>query len=286
MLSHSNNRVSGLNPKIMAAAAGVGVLEVIQYLSSLGYLRDQWTCYEAARGGHLQVLQWLRNPLVHALQGNVPCPWDKHACEFAAESGRLRVLQWMRLEAQPPCPWDIVDCAGSAAWGGHIEVLEWLFTVGGSNIRHKRICAFAARAGQLETLKWLRLKALCPWDERVCEFAAEYGHLGILQWARSVRLHGNQPCPWNWAACALAAYRGNFDILKWLRDRSIHGDQPCPWNEMACTNAAQKGHLEILQWLRDASIHNPCPWYRRDCLIQAQHRGHRRVVCWIMAQPD
>ena len=48
-----------------------------------------------------------------------------------------------------------------AAWGGHLEVLQW------------------ARANG------------CPWDERTCKRAAEGGHLKLLQWAIS------NGCPYN-----------------------------------------------------------------------------------------
>ncbi len=40
---------------------------------------------EAAREGHLEVLQWARD------QG---CPWDKWTCASATQGGHLEVLQW------------------------------------------------------------------------------------------------------------------------------------------------------------------------------------------------
>lgn len=52
----------------------------------------------AAEGGHLEVLEWLRE------QG---CPWDASACAKAAEGGHLGVLQWARRNG---CPWDTGLC--------------------------------------------------------------------------------------------------------------------------------------------------------------------------------
>lgn len=50
-----------------------------------------------ARGGHLEVLQWLRSE---------ECPYDEGACRAAARSGHLEVLQWLRSDDE--CPWDII----------------------------------------------------------------------------------------------------------------------------------------------------------------------------------
>ena len=78
---------------------------------------DKWACSAAAGGGHLAVLQWLR-------QQQPPCPWDEWACRAAARAGHLAVLQWLRQQ-QPPCPWDEEACH-YAAEGGHLAMLQWL----------------------------------------------------------------------------------------------------------------------------------------------------------------
>ena len=56
----------------------------------------------------------------------------------------------------------------------------------------KDLCKAAAKGGQLETLKWLRLigckwnEARDPWkDAGVCMLAARGGHLEMLKWARA-----------------------------------------------------------------------------------------------------
>ena len=49
-------------------------------------------CAEAAEGGHLEVLKWLR------AEG---CPWDEDACTEAAWYGRLEVLKWLRDNGCP-----------------------------------------------------------------------------------------------------------------------------------------------------------------------------------------
>ncbi|CAN0374835.1 unnamed protein product, partial [Ectocarpus sp. 12 AP-2014] len=73
---------------------------------------DEQLCEEAAKGGHLGVLQWLRDN---------GCPWDEGTCSYAAWGGYLEVLQWTRNNG---CPWDKETCS-KAAWRGHLEALQW-----------------------------------------------------------------------------------------------------------------------------------------------------------------
>ena len=47
-------------------------------------------------------------------------------CANAAEGGHLEVLKWLRAEG---CPWDARVCA-NALEGEHLEVLEWLLAEG------------------------------------------------------------------------------------------------------------------------------------------------------------
>jgi hypothetical protein len=71
------------------------------------------TCNAAARGGHLAVLQWLREH---------DCPWDWGTCVGAARAGQLEVLQWAREHG---CPWNTDVCL-DAAQAGQLEVLQWM----------------------------------------------------------------------------------------------------------------------------------------------------------------
>jgi hypothetical protein len=71
-------------------------------------------CKEAAKCGHLEVLQW-------ALEQIPPCPWDVCTCKLAAACGHLEVLKWARAN---DCPWDDGTCS-YAAGGGHLELLQW-----------------------------------------------------------------------------------------------------------------------------------------------------------------
>ena len=90
-----------------------GYLSTLQHMHSRGRLsRKKYLCEDAARGGHLEVLQWAR------ANG---CPWDEKTCAGAAEGGHLGMLKWARENG---CPWNEETCA-KAAYGGHLEVLQW-----------------------------------------------------------------------------------------------------------------------------------------------------------------
>ena len=136
-------------------------------------------CAEAAKRGHLEMLQWAR------ANG---CPWHEGTCWQAALAGRLEVLQWARANG---CPWNEAACA-HAALGGHLEVLQWARTNGCP--WDDWTCTRAAEGGYLEVLQWARANG-CPWNALTCLYAAKAGHLEVLQWARA------NGCEWDELGC-------------------------------------------------------------------------------------
>jgi len=68
----------------------------------------------------------------------------------------------------------------------------------------------AAWGGHLQTLQWAR-EHHCPWDARTCACAAAGGHLEVLRWARE---HGGE---WDTRTCEYAALGGYLEVLRWAR---------------------------------------------------------------------
>ena len=172
-----SGRIKELRPD---EAAERGCLSTLRSLHRRG--RAELTvnlCTSAAKGGQLEVLEWLREN---------ECPWDKNTCEEAAYSGHLEVLQWARENG---CPWK-EDTCWSAAQGGQLEALQWARENGCP--WDERTCRSAAWGGHLPVLQWARENG-CPWDETTCACAAWCGHLEMLQWARE------NGCPWNEETC-------------------------------------------------------------------------------------
>ena len=50
-------------------------------------IKNEYTCKNAAKNGHLEVLKWAREN---------GCPWDWRTCTYAALNGHLEVLKWAR----------------------------------------------------------------------------------------------------------------------------------------------------------------------------------------------
>ena len=164
--------------RVLYVAAHKGYLEVFEKYWSQGpqekfsKLWDERTCHWAARGGHLELVKWLR------AKG---CPWwGILTSSEAALGGHLEMLQWIRAQ-DPPCPWDSSVCY-KAAIKGHLEVLRWARSKG-CPWDERAPCA-AAAGGHLEVLKWL-IKEGCPYDKRKCrEAAVEGGERArkVLEW--------------------------------------------------------------------------------------------------------
>ena len=139
--------------RLLAEAAKVGNLAVVQLLKERGHRWNEWTCAKAARNGHLKILQWARDCSIH----EQPCPWNEWTCADAALGGHLEVLKWLRSHGDLSCPWD-----------------EWT-------------CTYAAGNGHLEVLKWLRDETLhvstCPWNQVRClHWAQENNRTAIVDW--------------------------------------------------------------------------------------------------------
>ena len=158
-------------------------VELVKWAIEQGCPReeDRVVCALAARGGHLDTLQWLRASGFE---------WDCRTCSFAAEGGHLDVLKWLRANG---CPWDEDTCS-YAALGGHLDVLKWLRANGCP--WDEGTCSYAAIRGPLDVLKWARANG-CPWNEDTCSCAAGGGHLDVLKWARA------NGCEWDVLTCAV-----------------------------------------------------------------------------------
>ena len=133
----------------------------------------------------------------------------KHVCR----QGHLRNLHYKPI-------------FNSASQGGHLEVLQWLRSIGfqmdGAH------CWRAAEGGHREVLKWLRANG-CPWDGNTCMYAPWGGHLDVLQWLRA------NGCPWDESTCAFAAKGGHLEMLQWARANG------CPWDKKTREYAGEIG---------------------------------------------
>ena len=271
---------------IMSVVARNGNLEMIRWLKERECPKDLNTFSEAARGCHVEVLDWLQN-----MYGWPDASWPDafSTCEAIASTGRLNILQWALDHG---CPWD-ARCASTCASEGHMEMFRWIMDLNreffpidmdslcsnaasGGHLQLLQLareydCPWdehtfhcAARSGNFQMIKWARING-CRWDANTCTAAARLGKLEILQWLRE------ENCPWDAKTCAVAAERAHLHVLEWARSREC----PCPWDESTCSAAAKYGHLQILQWAREKG----CPWDKGTCEGAAK-QGYLEILQW------
>lgn len=182
--------ISDWNDTAVYVAAKKGQLQVLQWFYELGrnlpsdnYPRYRYACCDnAAEGGHLEVLKWLRS---------IGCRWNDTTFFWAVKCNHVDVVKYMLDNG-----FDIVDGAGNvaakfgslailqlfhslgyeltnseinyAASGGHLDVIEWALNHGCHFTEHTSRDASAN--GQLTTLRRLFAKG-CPWDESTTKYA-------------------------------------------------------------------------------------------------------------------
>ena len=262
----------------------------------------------AARGGHIEILQWLVKRDIFN---------KNNICTSAAKTGQIHVIEWARSNVLN-CKWNSETC-NAAAKGGHINTIIWLMS-NGCNFYTYGICTMAAKKGHLNILDaW---SEYC--DNGIFRLAILHGHFHILEWGdankyifinhtflivifkEAIRLNNLEIVKWciekgfkdkkSWIShmaahynhfgmlkwlvqengyklnCAISyesACNGNLEMLKWARK---HG---CAWGIAVCTEAAKNGHLQILKWARK----HKCPWNEDICKI-ASKNGHIHVLKW------
>ena len=192
-------------------AAKNGYLDVLKYLiirvnRGEGVSKDNFqriisakhhlVCAGAAQGGHLFILQFLREN---------GFPWSESTLYKAAEYGHLDVLKWAYENG---CDQLNTVLFVYGASGGNIPVLEYLLSI--NTPWDENVCTSTAWDGQLQALQWLRVHG-APWNESICYNAASRGHLHILQWAVA------NGCPWDREKCIkYATGRNHTHILEWI----------------------------------------------------------------------
>ena len=238
---------------------------------------DDWKydlCYKAAEYGQLKLLQWATANRFYVIYNDIRVcqhaigsenydidkwarangfswatfgpPNLQKAIFLAAEKGHLYVIKWLHLchrglDHEGTSDNDRTTCCNYAAGGGHLDVLQYLISIGCDLVNTSFVCAIIG--DQVEVVKFFLEKGF-PDEDGCCSVAARWGCMATLQLLHSSDFQLDDDVP------AFAASAGHLDIIKWARDRG------CPWSESACKLAAGYGQLDTLKWLHA----NGCPW--------------------------
>ena len=202
-------------------------------------------CFNAALGGHLEVLKWLRKKR----------SWCYNAFLGAAQSGNLELLKWLWANGMGRS--EEVTCY--AARGGHLEALQWLYAKG-FLWEKEEIVINAAASGNLEMMEWLRDIDIRPPPEAAHQ-PAENGNLEMLKWLKIYSWGG-----WSPYTMSFAVSGGHLEVMNWLHENG------CPVGDVSCIKSLQDGNLEVLKWLRE----HGCSWGENG-LRKAAENGHFEV---------
>jgi len=195
--------------------------------------KKKFLMYVAARGGFIDVLQWLKS------RG---CVFDKYkinskVCAGAAFGGHYKVLKYLKREGVPfdeDTYSDFEDFQGEvrsgtelsltynqAVKGGHIKVLKYLKSEGlgfhlDYHFGHETTLEAACLGGHIDMIKYLRSEGM-PFEEEsmTCCFAGRGGQIGLLKYLKSEGLLDFGECAEG------AAEEGHLDALKYLKSEGM-----------------------------------------------------------------
>jgi hypothetical protein len=184
-----------------AAGAEKGYLSLVKWMISAGCPFDAaGLCRGAARSGSIEMMVYARQQLGCELNARVmqaaaergrlsmcqylrseECPWDSSAPESAAFYGCIDTLRWLREQG---CPWTAADVCGSAAEGGHIDVMQYLVpdpALATPELLQEMLQA-AGSQQKLAAVQWSRQQG-AEWPD-VLQYDGMYWSGDCLAWAR------------------------------------------------------------------------------------------------------
>jgi len=143
------------NQETAIAAAGGGHLPTLQWLMDQSTANSRRMYVDrcigpAALHGHMDILRWLHADPWSMDAGNVR---GNHACAEAARGGHLPALQFLRRKGHP---WNSQTLA-HAARRGDVPMLDWLEAEGclrRGGIMATSVFEAAASGGHLATIQW------------------------------------------------------------------------------------------------------------------------------------
>lgn len=178
--------------KIFSNAVTSGNLTMLKWLIANGCDYDESAYINAAKGGKIHILKFLKNENNHI-------PFDKIVCK----KNSSYIEDHVSLEN---------EICEAAVRREKINVLKWMIKENGS--LGGNICDIAAEHGYFDILKFARRQG-CGWSEDACMYAAAYDRLEILKWLRS----GRDPCPWNEDMYIAACEENSTCVLEWLEQQ-------------------------------------------------------------------
>jgi len=192
----------------------------------------------AASSGQLECLKYLRE---------LGCEWDKYLLVVAAKGGHVNILQYAHgsgLVWTPdeqfarPTRFDLINLTPivAAVRGNHLECVRYLLDSGAAMERN--ISAIACEHGHLEILKLFHERG-AVWEEGTCFFAIAHNQFPCLQYL----VENN--CPWDGEASTHAARNGNLPMLAYV----VENGNPCTPETLIAAVSTKEDSFSMVQYL-------------------------------------
>lgn len=251
------------------------------------------TMIKTARGGHLEVVQWLysvysSNRDVDLFRVSQTLWGDEYAMDVAASNGHLAIVQYLH-EMAPAYDVEIsqdrkrkrvddefadeVSCRtgircstaamNGAATGNHLDVVKWLHANRTEGCTTEAMDN-AAHDDHLEMVQWLHENRPEGCTTEAMDSAGENGLLEMTKW-----LHENTSAGCTTRAMDGAAAIGSLEVVKFLQENRTEG----------CTSAAmdRADNVAVIRWLnRNRSLE--CT---EEAMINAACDGRLDVMEWL-----
>ncbi len=217
-------------------------------------------CEDAALGGHLEILVWLKTqnfywedriiPLSAAKEGHIHiliwakknnCEFERTICDMAVENGKFEALKWLYFEGYTI---DTNTACTKAAKSCSAEMMEWLKNHGGQWDSETFIEAIygAVRRESYDLIEYL-WKEKCPINEYICDLGAQCNSVGVIEWLMSKGFKCKQ------FTLQVAAKSGSMNVLKWWSVRRPQDMKPLLQHVLTNNHKSDPYEKRMLNWL-------------------------------------
>jgi hypothetical protein len=152
-----------------------------------------------------------------------------------------------------------------AARAGDLDKLKWLYTEQPCELsNHQHLCDHAAIGGSIAVLAWLKQQGVTLTEE-ACTAAARHCQLPVLQYLHAEGVSMSEHVR------HLAAASGDLVMLKWAHEHicSSYDDD----DDDICRAAAQSGNVELMAWL----LEQPGIQLTAEAMQEAAESRHRAM---------
>ena len=178
-----------MGPWVMIGAADAGNINIVQWLASKGYCIQIDTVVASISSGNFDLVKFIQRHL-----GGWSYEWHKIICKNAAKYGHIEILNWL-LDQDTPCVEINQAVMEYAIRSSDMAMIYWAYTRFVNDMHSgiterflQKMTILASRLGHVPTLKWLYEDLGIVASHTQCFSAAyEQGNLNVLKYLLELR---------------------------------------------------------------------------------------------------